>query len=197
MCIRDRSNAAASGTDNPNETLVNTTANPVNVTYVYTVALNGCSYTQNVVVTVNPTPALSSTLTPAAICNNGTFNYVPTSGTSGATFVWSRAAIAGISNAAANGTGNPNEVLDNTTSQPISVVYTFTTTANGCSNNQNVTVVVYPTPELSSTLTPASICNNTAFSYVPTSATTGATFNWTRAAVAGISNTVGLSLIHI
>ncbi len=185
------SNAAASGTNNPNETLVNTTANPVNVTYVYTVALNSCSYTQNVVVTVNPTPALSSTLTPAAICNNGTFNYVPTSATSGATFAWSRAAIAGISNASANGIGNPNEVLVNTTSQPISVVYTFTTTANGCSNNQNVTVVVYPTPELSSTLTPASICNNTVYSYVPTSATTGATFNWTRAAVAGISNIAG------
>jgi glucose/arabinose dehydrogenase len=48
------SNSAASGTGNIIETLVNTTASAVNVTYVYTLTANGCTNTQNLVVTVNP-----------------------------------------------------------------------------------------------------------------------------------------------
>ena len=46
------SNAAGTGTGNINESLVNTTTSPVNVTYVYTLTANGCTNTQNVVVTV-------------------------------------------------------------------------------------------------------------------------------------------------
>ena len=186
------SNTAASGTGNPNEVLVNTTTAPVNVTYVYTVSINGCTNpgTYSVVVTVNPTPQLTSTLTPTAICNNTTFSYLPTSSTSGTTFSWSRAAVTGISNVAATGAGNPAEVLVNTTAAPITVTYVYTLSANGCTNpaSYNVIVTVYPTPQLTSTLTPAAICNNGTFSYTPTSSTTGATFGWSRAAVAGISN---------
>ncbi len=182
------SNAAASGTDNPNETLVNTTANAINVTYVYTLAANGCSNVQNVVVSVKPTPVLSTTLTPAAICSNTSFSYAPASATAGTTFNWSRALVAGISNAAASGTDNPNETLVNTTANAINVTYVYTLAANGCSNVQNVVVSVKPTPVLSTTLTPAAICSNTSFSYAPASATAGTTFNWSRALVAGISN---------
>ncbi|WP_425636400.1 beta strand repeat-containing protein [Algoriphagus yeomjeoni] len=175
---------------NPNETLINTTANPVNVVYAYTITANGCSNTQNVTVLVRPTPSLFSTLTPAAICSNSTFTYTPTSATSGATYTWTRAAVTGISNAAVTSAqaSNPNETLINTTANPVNVVYAYTITANGCSNTQNVTVAVKPTPTLSSTLTPAAICSNSAFTYTPTSATVGATFTWTRAAVSGISN---------
>ena len=182
------SNAAASGTNNPNETLINTTANAINVTYVYTLAATGCSNVQNVVVSVKPTPVLSTTLTPAAICSNTVFSYVPASATAGTTFNWSRAAVAGISNAAASGTDNPNETLINTTANAINVTYVYTLAATGCSNVQNVVVSVKPTPVLSTTLTPAAICSNTVFSYVPASATAGTTFNWSRAVVAGISN---------
>jgi hypothetical protein len=182
------SNPTASGTRNPNETLINTTALPVNVTYVYTLTANGCSNIQNVIVTVNPTPTLTSTLTPPAICSNTVFSYTPTSGTPGTTFAWTRAAVAGISNPAASGTGNPNETLINTTTAPVNVVYIYTLSANGCSNIQNVVVIVNPTPTLTSTLTPPAICSNTLFSYNPTSGTAGITFAWSRAAMAGISN---------
>ena len=183
------SNPAASGTGNPNETLINTTALPVNVTYVYTLTANGCSNIQNVIVTIKPTPTLTSTLTPPSICSNTVFSYTPTSGTPGTAFAWTRAAVAGISNAAASGTNNPNETLINTTTSPVNVIYVYTLSANGCSNIQNVGVVVNPTPTLTSTLTPPAICSNTLFSYNPTSGTTGSTFAWSRAAVAGISNT--------
>lgn len=180
-------------TSNPNEVLVNTTTNPINVIYAYIITANGCSNTQNVTVTVNPTPELSSTLTPAAICSNTAFTYTPTSLTPGATFTWTRAAVSGISNAGVTSpqASNPNETLVNTTNNPIEVVYSYTSSANGCSNTQNVRVTVNPTPTLNSSLTPASICSNSAFSYTPSSATTGAAFAWTRAVVSGISNPVG------
>ena len=186
------SNAAGSGNSATiNETIVNTSVNPVNVTYVITITANGCSNPQNVTVTVNPSPILTSSLTPSAICNNMVFNYTPSSATTGTTFNWSRAAVAGISNVAASGTDNPNETLINTTTAPVSVTYAYTLSANGCSNTQNVVVVVNPTPLLSSSLIPPSRCNNVSTTYTATSATGGTTFTWARAAVAGISNLAG------
>ena len=182
------SNPTTSGGNNPNEILINTTTDPVAVTYQFTLGINGCSNTQNVIVTVNPTPMLTSTLTPAAICSGTTFNYIPTSLTGGAAFTWTRATVAGISNGAASGSNNPGETLNNTATNPVAVTYVYSLTANGCSNTQNVTVSVNPISVLTSTLTPSAICNNTLFSYTPTSATAGSTFNWSRATVAGISN---------
>lgn len=177
-------------TSNPNESLVNTTAQPINVVYAFTITANGCSHTENVTVTVNPAPQLNSTLTPDAICSNDTFSYTPSSLTPGATFTWTRAAVSGISNAAVSSpqSTNPNEVLVNTTNNPIDVIYAFTVSANGCTNTQNVRVRVNPTPTLSSNLTPPAICNNSVFNYTPISAVPGATFTWTRAEVPGISN---------
>ena len=82
-----------SGTDNPNETLTNTTAAPLTVRYIYTLTANGCTnpVTFNVDVVVNPMASLTSTLTPPAICSGTVFSYTPTSGTAGTSFVWTRA----------------------------------------------------------------------------------------------------------
>jgi hypothetical protein len=173
-----------------NETLTNTTLAPINVTYAYTASANGCTgASQNVVVTVNPSPVLSSTLTPTGICSGTIFNYVPASAFSVTTFSWTRAAVSGISQAANSGTGNVSEILTNTTTAPIVVtyVYSFVETANSCSNSQNVTVTVNPLPVLSSTLVPTSICSETTFNYTAASATGGASFNWARATITGIS----------
>ena len=188
------SNLAATGTDDPNETLINTSADPISVNYEYTLTANGCTNTQIVAVVVNPSPTLSGTLTPPAICSNTVFSYAPASATVGTLFGWNRVAVAGISNPAASGSNNPNEILINTSSAPVAVTYDYTLTANGCSNIQTVVVIVNPTPSLSSTLTPAAICSNTNFSYIPTSATAGTIFNWSRALVAGISNTAAAGM---
>jgi hypothetical protein len=155
-------------------------------------ASNSCSVQMANTVTVNITPlaTLSSSLTAPAICTNTAFSYTPTSTTLGTTFNWSRAVVAGISNSLANGTGNPNETLINTTTAPINVTYAYSLIANGCTNPTvyNVVVVVNPTPTLTSTLTPPAVCDGNPFQYIPTSATPGAIFNWSRAVVAGISN---------
>ena len=181
-----------SGTGNPNETLTNTTVSPLTVRYVYTLTANSCTNpaTYNVDVVVNPTPTLTSTLTPPAICSGSVFSYTPASGTAGTSFGWTRATVAGITPAGpTSGTGNPNETLTNTTVSPLTVRYVYTLTANSCTNpaTYNVDVVVNPTPTLTSTLTPPAICSGSVFSYTPASGTAGTSFGWTRATVAGIT----------
>lgn len=184
------SNLAASGVDTINETLVDTTPHPVVVTYVDTLMANGCVNIQHITVTVNPTPMLSSSLTPHAICDSTLFTYPSTSATAGTTYTWSRAAVIGISNPASTGADTIREILVNTTSNPITVTYVDTLLANGCSNIQYITVAVNPKPRLSTlhTFSPAAVCDSTPVFYVPASATTGTTFIWSRGVIAGLSN---------
>lgn len=186
------SNAAGSGMGNPNEALENTTTTPITVTYIYSLSVDGCvnANTYAVTVKVNPKPTLSSTLNPPALCSGSVFSYTPTSNTAGATFSWSRQAVTGIINAVANGAGNPNETLTNTTSAPINVTYTYLISANLCVNSisNSIVVTVNPLPSLSSELALDSSCSGSSFTYTPTSATAGTSFAWTRAAVSGISN---------
>jgi hypothetical protein len=118
------------------------------------------SFTRNVTLAVNATPVLSSSLTPPAFCSASSFVYTATSTTAGASFTWTRAAVAGISQVASSGSGNVSEVLTNTTNAPVSVTYVYTTTAAGCSNTpgQNVVVVVNPTPTLAAVSQAAIAC---------------------------------------
>jgi hypothetical protein len=191
--------AAVAGISNPantgnaaliNESLDNTTAAPVNVVYVITPSYDGCPGTPfNLTVTVNPTAVITSAAT-AAVCDNTPLGYTATSSTAGATFAWTRAVVAGISNPAGSGnTALIDESLDNTTANPINVIYVITPSFVGCPGAPfNLTVTVNPTPTLSSALNPPDVCSNTLFSYTPTSLTAGTSFSWDRAAVAGIEN---------
>jgi hypothetical protein len=142
--------------------------------------------TTTIIVAVQALPTLSSTLTPPAICDQTVFSYVPTSSATGATFAWYRAAVAGLSNPVASGSGNPNETLVNVTNSDVTATYVYTTSANGCSSNQNVAVTVHPTPRLSTTLYDTT-CSGAAYTYVPVPTIPGTTFSWVRAAVAGIT----------
>ena len=182
------SNVAATGFGGISETLVNTTALPIQVTYIYALVASGCTDTQNVKVIVNPTPMLTSTLTPTAVCDSALFTYTSTSATPGTTYTWSRATVGGISNAAGSGSGAISERLENTTNTPIVVFYVDTLTANGCRHTQNISVTVNPKPLLSTATTAPSICDNTLFTYVPGGTVSGTTFTWSRAVITGISN---------
>ncbi len=184
-------NPSSSGRGNPLEILINSTPNPIVVTYVDTLIATGCLNIENVTVTVNPKPMLSSSLTTTAICDSTLFTYLDSSLTAGTTYSWSRATVSGISNPAASGIGNIIEYLSNTTSAPVLVTYIDTLIANGCWNTENISVTVNPKPILSSTLTPAAICDSTLFSYTSASTTAGTTYAWSRATVTGISNTAG------
>ena len=187
------SNLAGSGsTAVITETLVNTTTEPVVVHYLITASVNGCAGTTfDVAVTVNPTAVITSAAT-ANWCNNVSNTYTATSSSSTATFAWTRAVVAGVSNLAGSGnTAVITETLINTTTEPVVVHYLITASVNGCAGTTfDVAVTVNPTAVITSPAT-ANWCNNVSNTYTATSSSSTATFAWTRAVVAGVSNLAG------
>ncbi len=170
---------AGSGTTSISETLTNS-SNVSAATVSYAFALNnaGCTNAQSFNVTVNPTPILSSSLTPAASCTGAAFTYTPTSAISGLTYTWSRAVVAGISNSASSGSFAINETLINTTTAaiPVSYVYTLTNPVTLCTNTQTVVVIVNPIPSIAAQV--QTTCSAIAFSLSPAGAPVGTTYTW-------------------
>ena len=143
---------AASGTGNiASFTANNSGTAPVTATITVTPSFEGCAGTpQSLTITVNPTPALSSTLTPADLCSNTAFTYAPLSLTAGTLFTWTRPDIAGITPAGpVSGGPGVSETLRNFTSATVPVTYIYSLTANGCTNTQNVVVNIRPEPVIS------------------------------------------------
>jgi len=170
-------NPSASGANSLNETLVNNTNTPLNVTYVYTLATTqGCTNTQNITVTVNPIPTLTSVTNAPDICSGTTFNYFPTSNVSGTTFNWTRVLQSSINNGAAFGSNNPGEILVNGSINQVPVVYNYSLSANGCQSQQSVTVQVKPTPAINNQS--LSVCSNTLFTYTASNIPTNTLFTW-------------------
>ncbi len=184
-------NSPASGSnDTIREILINTYTYPVSVTYIDTLNISGCINTQSVTVSVNPRPMLTGSVSDT-ICNNSLFTYTATSATLGTTFSWSRPTVTGISPSSNSGTGSViSETLTNTNATPTTVIYYDTLTFSGCQNIDQISLVVNPTPKLSSAHNAPAICDSAFFNYTPMSAT-GSTFAWSRAYVPGISVLAG------
>ena len=182
---------SAMGTGNIMDTLTNTGSTPVNVLYALTLNASGCISHDTLAVAVNPSPVLVGSRNASPACNDSLISYMPSASLSPATYSWSRAAVAGISNAAGTGTGNIGERLTNTTDTAITVTYTYTVSALGCSSDTDmVMAVVKPTAVLSSGLMDT-ICSGVEFVYVPASATPGLTYTWMRNTPSGISPAMG------
>jgi hypothetical protein len=96
------------------------------------------------------------------VCSNQAFNYTATTGSAGTfTFAWTRAAIAGISNAAGSGSSaNVSETLINTTTNPITVTYLFTISPNPCGGLVQQAVNVTVNPTVTPTVASYSVCQN-------------------------------------
>ena len=173
------------------DNLINSTTVTQVVTYNITpVSPTGChdGPAKSVTVTVNPTAVITSLAT-ASWCNNISNSYTATSSSPTATFAWTRAVVAGISNVAGSGASSViTETLHNTTTEPVVVDYLITPSVNGCAGTTfDLAVTVNPTAVITSATT-ANWCNNISNTYtLPVQAQT-ATFGWTRAVVAGISN---------
>ncbi|WP_162996740.1 Ig-like domain-containing protein [Mucilaginibacter kameinonensis] len=147
--VQGISNAAVTGQASTTikEVLYNTTNDPIVVTYMFNFKTNDCPGAQYPLnVTVNPGVSVT-TPQPDPRCNNTPLGLTLTSNVGSATFLWSRQAVPGISNAAVtNETANPiNETLINTTTNPIQVSYIVTPMAFGCSSSPvRYTVTVMP-----------------------------------------------------
>jgi gliding motility-associated-like protein len=128
-----------------------TLTNPTNTeqTAVYTITPMSGNCTGNIftiAVEVKPRPRISSAITAPPICTNSVFNYAAQSTVVNTSFSWTRAAIVGIQNPANSASGNIiQEILINTTADPIVVPYRFTLTARGCVVTETISVTVLPT----------------------------------------------------
>lgn len=171
----------AAGTIDASGVLTGISAGVVTVTYT----VGGPYVTTDV--TVNPTPTLTSPTSDINICDSGTFNYTPTSSVSGAAFSWVRPYVTGIAALSGSGSGAISDVLVNTTTFPISIPYTYTVSAGGCSSVATVNVIVMPYARLSNALPVPAQCSSSPFNFVPTSVTLGTTYSWERASVVGVT----------
>ena len=173
-----------------NETLINTSANAVNVTYVIT-PLNGkCAGPSfNYVVVVYPQPTVTSPAS-VSICDDNTDDYQIVFSTPLSVYFWSRAAVPGISNIAVSGQNSSTikEVLFNTTNAPVVVPYTINYQTNTCDGTPfTLNMTVNPTALVTSAAKGV-VCSGTAQSYLMTANIPSATFSWSRNAVNNISN---------
>jgi len=173
---------------------VNTGTAPLVTTYYVSQKVDNCeSVKEPITVTVNPIPVLSSALTAPAICSETTFSYNAESATAGTNFSWSRAAVANITEAANSGlTANISEILTNSSTNPVTVTYGFTLSANGCTNTntQNVTVIVNPLPTVGITNNSGTTVLTCAAPSISLTATGGVSYSWDN----GLGNNAGATV---
>ncbi len=114
----------------PLQTIFNSSSTPGTVTYQVIPTSNfgpACAGTSaDYIINIDPLPVITSSVN-EAVCSGQAFTYNITSNQPGSSFTWSRAAVAGISNASSSGASAAiNETLINTTSSDISVQYLLT-----------------------------------------------------------------------
>ncbi|WP_121810559.1 Ig-like domain-containing protein [Mucilaginibacter kameinonensis] len=161
-----------------------------NTSYYVQAIVNGCiSERTKVDVTIKPLPVITSG-SADNVCSGVPQSYTITADQAGTTFLWSRAAVDGISNAAVSGqtSAQITETLINTKKDPVDVTYLITPVSNGCSGTPfSYVVTVYPTPQVTSAPT-GTLCNMTTGNYAITFSIPGVSSSWSRDAVPGISN---------
>ena len=174
--------AADGGGATISQTLTATGTVPGTAVYTIVPTANGCDGAA-IPVTITVNPIANATATPASqpLCSGDNISPIVLSGTvAGTTYDSTRdnLAVTGIAN---SGTGNISGSLTNATTGPITVTFTITPKANGCISTTSIqaTVLVNPKPVLTTTLSPAAVCNNATFNYAPASATTGTSFSST------------------
>jgi large repetitive protein len=162
------------------QTLTNTTISPATLTYTVTPVsgaagnCEGASF--NIVVTVNPQPALSDTA--AVICSGTAFSITPAGAPAGTTYTWSNPTISpagAISGASAQTTPQTiiSQTLVNNTNLPATAVYAVSPTSTGSCGGAafNITVTLNPKPVIPTQT--ATICTGNAFLVSPVNSLPG------------------------
>lgn len=162
------------------------------LTYDYTDAY-GCSFSSSAVFTVAQGGVTSVSPATQTICSGDAIADIIASNTvSGATFNWTRDNTASVTGIAASGSGSTIAgSLTNTTSAPVTVTFSITGTANGCSDAPQASVItVNPRPVVNA-IASETICSGSAITTVnPSGAVANTTFTWARnntATVTGIA----------
>lgn len=182
------------GSGNLNQTLTNTSGAVATVTYRVTptgpAATNCIGVFQDVIVTVNPAPVMTSTAA-NTICSGSIPTVVFAANVASSTFAWSVTAITGTvtgSTVGNSGTGNINQTLTNTSGANATVTYRVIPTSPASNNCvgafQDVIVTVAPQPVMTSTAV-NTICSGFPPTVVFASNVAGSSFGWTVNAIVG------------
>lgn len=173
--------------------LVNTTSTLASVTYQVSPVNGSCIGSDfTLTVFVKPIPTIGAMMT--ATCSGNSFTVSPQNTLNGIVpdgtmFSWGLPQGTGFTNGA---TGNLQTTINgnliNTTTSTVTATYLVTPVADNCTGSMfTLTVQVQPSPVLNSLATGNPICSGEIFSYTPTSATSGAVFNWTYQPVSGLT----------
>ena len=174
---------SATNVANPTVSLTNTGSTPVNITYTVTTSISGSSsqcHTQDqVVVTVNPIPTSSFTLSKTNICPNEpiTVTYTGNMGAlSGYTWNFNGGTVL-------SGSGQGPYQVSWPTSGPVQV--SLAVSQSGCySDTTKKTLTVHPNPVLTVS-GPPSICLGDTAVYTGTTDVNGSTIAWTPGPLSG------------
>jgi uncharacterized protein (TIGR02145 family) len=171
------------------QTLYNSGTTTETVTYSVAPTAFGCPAgpPQNLVVTVYPKPAITSSVTTFSQCSGATTGIVPAAGVANSTFTW----VAGGSSPQVTGYADGagliiQQTLTNSGFDPELVTYSVTPVANSCNGDPvDFTVTVYPVADVyftpdGQTLCTGMTCNMTIASHVA-----GSSFTWTATGSSG------------
>ncbi|WP_035754280.1 PKD-like domain-containing protein, partial [Flavobacterium suncheonense] len=155
------------------------------VTYTVTPHIGSCTGpSQNVTVTVNPTPVL--TVNPSGltqnVCSGNTTNITLSSNIPGTEYYWTvnQSGATGASAGNADTTGIISQALTATSNQIGTVVYVITPYYNGCPGaSKTVTVTVNPEPVATFNATSQDLCSGETTDIELSSSVAGTTFSWT------------------
>ncbi|MDR6806965.1 hypothetical protein J2Y45_004157 [Dyadobacter sp. BE34] len=149
----------------------------VTTTYTVSVTLNGCTTTDQVIVTVN-TPNNFNITGNTAICEGGIAT-LSLAGTAPANSTWQWSPVAGVSSPNATST-----TIAATTTQTYRL--TQTNTATGCSNYKEVVVVVNPNT-IAATTGDLALCEGTS-APLPLNVTSSGSYSYVWSPAVGLSN---------
>lgn len=164
------------------QTLNNSSTLPQTVRYLVTPTANGCpGTTEEVTITVQPTPVLSTTTAASTICSEDDTNISLSSNVVGTTYSWTVASSSpGLTGGFADSGNTIQQTLENSTTSAQTVTYTITPNFNGCDGvSEDVTITVNPKPSLAATAAATQLCSTETTDINLVSNVSGTTFSWT------------------
>jgi gliding motility-associated-like protein len=175
-----------SGTNQiPAQTLVNTSANPIDV--VFTALISNSSQGNctlvpaNYTIRVNPEPVYTDEV--LSICSDQSFDFEPSNNISGSTFTWTVSTPPGILGATNSTQANSSiqQQPENTTNAPLEAIYTINPFLGSCPGDSfKLTVTVQPAPSINFSEADQTLCTGSSSKAVTFSSdVAGATFSWT------------------
>jgi len=175
---------SSSASSNPTVTLTNSGTVNVSTNYIVTATWFGCTDQDTVVVTVKPMPV--SNAGPDVVLCSGDTVPIGAASTPGYSYSWSPGA--GLSSTI---TSNPNAIVSNAGPGADTLVYTVTTTLNGCTTSDSVRIIINTLPAVSGTVNPLAVCSGDTATLTGSGAST---YSWALLSSPGSSIGTGTSI---